>query len=201
MILGKKLEDIPLQAYSPDTGAMYEWKISDSAGKWLVVLFYPQDFTWVCPTELADLASIHSELNELDTHVVSVSTDSKQVHMAWRDTEPMLSDVNFPMIADPLGKLSKQFGVFDEDTGFALRGVFLVDPVGVVRYEEITMYDVGRNMAEVLRKLKAYKYVEKNPGMACPARWDEGRTPLEKTLDIVGNVGEAITIDWDEVID
>lgn len=196
MIMGKKIEDIEVDAYSPESGMMFKWKLSDYTGKWVVVLFYPQDFTWVCPTELADLASIHEELKEMDVEVASVSTDSMQVHLAWKNSEPMLANVNFPMVADPKAQLSKQFEVYDEDTGFALRGVFLIDPKGVVRSSDTTMYDVGRNMEEVLRKVKAYKYVEKNPGMACPARWDESKDALEKTLEIVGNVGEIIS--WDD---
>ena len=196
MIMGKKLEDIELDAYSPESGMMFRWKLSDHIGKWVLVVFYPQDFTWVCPTELADLASIHEELKGMDVEVVSARTDSKQVHMAWRDSEPMLANVNYPMVSDPKGDLAKQFEVFDENTGFALRGAFLVDTTGVVRFADITMYDVGRNMEEVLRKVRAYKYVEDNPGMACPARWDEDKSAIEKTLEIIGNVGEVIS--WDD---
>lgn len=192
MIIGKKIEDIEVKAYVPENGAIEAMKISDYRGKWLVVLFYPADFTFVCPTELKDLADIHEELKGLGAEAVSVSTDTAYSHIAWRNSEMLLNDVRYPMIADPLGKLSKQFEVFDENTGLALRGAFLIDPEGVVKAVDISMYDVGRNMEEILRRLKAYKFVEANPGVACPARWDEGEKTINVSLDIVGKVGDHL---------
>jgi len=192
MIIGKKIEDIEVQAYFPEKGTIDKLKISDYEGKWLVVLFYPADFTFVCPTELADLASIHPNLKEMGAEAISVSTDTAYSHLAWRDSESLLKNVHYPMLADPLGKLSRQFDVFDENTGLALRGAFLLDPEGVVKAVDISMYDVGRNMGEILRRLKAYKHVEANPGAVCPARWDEGKKTIDVSLDIVGKVGKHL---------
>lgn len=192
MIIGKKIEDIAVNAYFPEMGAIEQMKISDYRGKWLVVLFYPADFTFVCPTELKDLASIHAQLQELGAEAVSVSTDTAYSHIAWKNSEMLLKDIRYPMIADPLGKLSKQFEVYDENTGLALRGAFILDPEGVVKAVDISMYDVGRNLDEIIRRLKAYKYVEANPGAACPARWEEGDQAITKSVDIVGKVGEYL---------
>lgn len=192
MIIGKKIEDIEVNAYFPEKGTIDPLNISDYQGKWLVVLFYPADFTFVCPTELKDLASIYPTLKELGAEAISVSTDTAYSHLAWKDTEGLLRDVSYPMVADPLGKLSRQFEVFDDGTGLALRGAFLLDPEGVVKAVDISMYDVGRNMGEILRRLKAYKHVEANPGVACPARWDEGEKTIDVSLDIVGKVGEHL---------
>jgi peroxiredoxin (alkyl hydroperoxide reductase subunit C) len=190
MVIGTQPEDITVKAFIPEKYAFEELKISDYRGKWLVVMFYPLDFTWVCPTEMADLASIHPKLQEMNAEAISVSTDTVYSHLAWKDSESLLKNVKFPMVADPLGKLSRQFGVYDENTGFALRGVFIVGPEGFVKSVDINMYDVGRNMNETLRRLKAFQFVDANPGMACPAKWDENKKALNKSLDIVGKVGK-----------
>ncbi len=190
MIIGKKLEDIEVDAYYPELGAIDKVKISDYRGKWLVVLFYPADFTFVCPTELADLASIYPTLKSMNAEAVSVSTDTAFVHIAWLQSESLLENVSYPMISDPLGKLSKQFEIYDDNTGLALRGAYIIDPEGVVKSIDISMYNVGRNMSEILRKLKAFRHVEEHPGAACPARWDEGDKAIDVSLDLVGKVGK-----------
>jgi len=190
MIIGTKLEDIEVEAYLPEKDDIGKLKLSDYSGKWLVVLFYPADFTFVCPTELADLASVYPDIKELGGEAISVSTDTAFVHKAWKESESLLKKVTYPMVADPLGKLSRQFEVYDENTGLALRGAFIVSPEGEVKSVDISLYDVGRNMGEVLRRLKAFKYVEEHPGTACPARWDEGKKAIEVSLDIVGKVGK-----------
>ena len=188
MIIGKKIEDIEVKAYNPENGSIDPLKISDYRGKWLVVLFYPADFTFVCPTELRDLQAIYPALKELNAEAISVSTDSAFSHVAWRNTEGLLKDVSFPMVSDQLGKLSRQFEVFDENSGKALRGVFLLDPEGVVKGVDITMYDVGRDIEAILKRLKAYQYVDDHPGVQCPVRWDEGEGAIPTSLDILGNV-------------
>ncbi len=193
MIIGKKIEDIEVKAYVPENGAIEGLKISDYRGKWLVVLFYPADFTFVCPTELRDLAEIHPKLKEVGAEAISVSTDSAFSHVAWRDMEGLLQNVTFPMVSDQLGKLSRQFEVYDDTSGKALRGVFLLDPEGIVKAVDITMYDVGRNLDEILRRLKAYQYVELHPGVQCPARWDEGDKVIPVSLDILGKVGKHLS--------
>lgn len=192
MIIGKKIEDIEVKAYYPEKGTIDPLKISDFKGKWLVVLFYPADFTFVCPTELRDLQSMLPTLKELNADAISVSTDSAFSHIAWRDMEGLLKNVSYPMVSDQLGKLSRQFEVYDENSGKALRGVFLIDPEGVVKAVDISMYDVGRNLDEILRRLKAYQYVELHPGFQCPARWDEGDKAIPVSLNILGKVGEHL---------
>ena len=192
MIIGKQIEGMELEAYLPKKGTIEKFNVADYKEKWLVILFYPADFTFVCPTELADLASIHPELEEMGATVVSVSTDTAFVHKAWRDSESLLGNVNYPMVADPLGKLSRQFEVFDDSTGLALRGAFILDPNGIVKSVDINMYDVGRNMTETLRRLKAFKHVEAHPGVVCPARWDEGSKVINVSLDLIGKVGEHL---------
>lgn len=192
MIIGKKIEDIEVNAYFPEEGAIQKMKLSDYRGKWLVVLFYPADFTFVCPTELRDLATIHDTLRELGAEAVSVSTDTAYTHLAWKQSEMLLEQVRYPMISDTLGALSRQFEVYDENTGLALRGVFLLNPEGVVKAVDISMYDVGRNLGEILRRLKAYRFIEANPGAVCPARWDDGMDGLQVSLDMVGKVGEHL---------
>ena len=192
MIIGTKIEDIEVSAYYPELGAIEKMKISDYRGKWLVVLFYPADFTFVCPTELRDLANIHGTLKELGAEAVSVSTDTAYSHIAWRNSEMLLENVKYPMIADPQGNLSRQFDVYDENTGLALRGAFLIDPEGVVKSVDIALYDVGRNLDEMVRRLKAYQFVEANPGAACPAHWEEGDKVIHKSENIVGKIGEYL---------
>ncbi len=192
MIIGKKMEEFEGEAYFPVEKEIKPVKLSDYGGKWLVVLFYPADFTFVCPTELADLAKAHDKIKELGGEVLSVSTDTAFVHKAWLETEPLLKNVRFPMLADPTGRVSRQFDVYDEGTGLALRGAFIIDPEGVVRSVDITMYDVGRNIDEVVRRLKAYRYVTDNPGAACPAHWEDGGTALNVSLDMVGHVADFL---------
>jgi NADH-dependent peroxiredoxin subunit C len=193
MIIGKKIEDIELAAYFPEVGGIEKIKVSDYRGKWLVVLFYPADFTFVCPTELRDLQAIYPTLKELNAEAISVSTDSVFAHVAWRDMEGLLQNVTFPMISDQLGKMSRQFEVFDENSGKALRGVFLIDPEGVVKGVDISMYDVGRNLSEVLKRLKAYQYVEEHPGVQCPVGWDAGDKPIDTSLKNIGKVAEFLS--------
>lgn len=192
MIIGKQMEEFEGEAYFPVEKEIKTVKFSDYQGKWLVVLFYPADFTFVCPTELADLAKAYDKIKELGGEVLSISTDTAFVHKAWLETEPLLKDVRFPMLADPTGKVSRLFDVYDEGTGLALRGAFILDPEGRVRSVDITMYDVGRNIDEIVRRLKAYKYVTENPGVACPAHWEDGDMSLNISLDMVGHVADFL---------
>jgi len=192
MIIGKQMEEFEGEAYFSVEKEIKTVKLSEYRGKWLVLLFYPADFTFVCPTELADLAKAYDKIKELGGEVLSISTDTAFVHKAWLETEPLLKDVRFPMLADPTGKVSRLFDVYDEGTGLALRGAFILDPEGTVKSVDITMYDVGRNIDEVVRRLKAYKYVTDNPGAACPAHWEEGDLSLNISLDMVGHVADFL---------
>lgn len=171
-------------------------KFSDFRGKWLIVMFYPADFTFVCPTELSEMAGQYTKIKELNAEVVSFSTDTVFVHKAWHDTSSAIKQIDFPMGADPTGKIASAFGVLIEggdlpltaDEGLALRGTFLVDPNGILRTMEVHDNSVGRAAAETVRKLKATQFVEANPGMVCPAAWDEGDAGMEPGMDKVGKI-------------
>lgn len=160
--------------------------------KWLILFFYPADFTFICPTELKDVSDLMPEFKKLGAEVLSVSTDSKFVHLAWKKSEKLLKDLKFSMVADPTGNLSRIFGVYDERSGYARRGTFIINPQGMIVGTEISFDNVGRNAKELLRKLKAHIYVESNPGEVCPAAWEEGKKTLKPSSKLVGKVAENI---------
>ena len=157
-------------------------------GKWVVLMFYPADFTFVCPTELEDYADNYSEFVKNNAEVFSVSTDTVFVHKAWHDSSPAIKKINFPMIADPTGKLCKIFGTYIEEEGLSLRGTFLIDPDGKLKVFEIHDNSIGRSASEMLRKLQAAKFVRENKGEVCPARWKPGNKTLKPGLDLVGKI-------------
>jgi peroxiredoxin (alkyl hydroperoxide reductase subunit C) len=161
-------------------------------GKWAILFFYPADFTFVCPTELADLAEKHQALKDLGAEVISVSTDTKFSHMAWRREEKLLENVQYTMAADPTGEVSRFFDVYDEETGLALRGTFVINPEGVLASSEINFYNVGRNADELVRKLEANVHLRANPNEVCPAKWTPGEKTLTPGEKMVGNVWEAL---------
>src|SRR5690606_6450016 len=146
------------------------------------------DFTFVCPTELEDLADIYPTLQGMGVEVYAVSTDTHFSHKAWHDTSPAIGKISFPMLGDPTGTISRNFEVIREDQGLANRGTFLVDPDGVVQMVEITAEGIGRNAAELIRKSRAGKYVRAAPGDVCPAKWEEGEETPAPSLDLVGKI-------------
>ena len=160
----------------------------DLLGKWAILFFYPADFTFVCPTELADLAERHKELEALGVKVYSVSTDTHFTHKAWHDTSDAIKKVDYPMLADPTGALSRAFGVYVEEEGLARRGTFLVDPEGRVKIVEVHDDGIGRDAGELLRKVQAALFVASHPGEVCPAKWKPGAATLKPTLDLVGKI-------------
>lgn len=160
--------------------------------KWTVLCFYPADFTFVCPTELKDLGDKYEELKKAGAEVISVSTDTKYSHLAWKDTEKLMKDVKYPMAADPTGTVSRLFGVYDEKTGLALRGTFIINPDGKLVASEVNFYNVGRSAAELVRKTLANVYLMKHPEEACPANWSEGAKTLKPGAQMVGKVFEAL---------
>lgn len=160
--------------------------------KWTILVFYPADFTFVCPTELADLADKHEALKKLGAEVISVSTDTKFSHLAWRDSEKLLTKVKYRMGADPTGVLSRMFGVYDAATGLALRGTFVINPQGRLVSSEINFYNVGRNAEELVRKMEANEYLMRHPAEACPAKWQQGAKTLKPNEKLVGKVYEAL---------
>jgi NADH-dependent peroxiredoxin subunit C len=157
-------------------------------GKWTVFFFYPADFTFVCPTELGDLADRYSDLQKMGVEVYSVSTDTHFTHKAWHDASDTIKKIKYPMLADPTGALSRAFGVYDENSGLAYRGTFLVNPEGLIKLAECNDNGIGRNADELVRKIQAAQYITKNPTEVCPAKWQPGAKTLKPGLDLVGKI-------------
>ncbi len=171
--------------------AVRDYTLREVRGRWLVLFFYPADFTFVCPTELSDLAGKYDQLKKLGAEVVSVSTDTKFVHLAWKRDEKLLEGVRYPMGADPTGKVSRLFGVYDENTGLALRGTFIINPDGKLVSSEVNFYNDGRNTDELVRKMSANAYLATHPTEACPSGWTEGKATLKPGPGMVGKVYES----------
>lgn len=192
--VGESVPDYQFEAYQDDDTKVM--RFSDFRGKWLIVMFYPADFTFVCPTELEDMAKLYPKFKESNAEVVSFSTDTVFTHKAWHDASPAIKQIAFPMGADPSGKISDAFGVLAEsydlelvpDEGLASRGTFLIDPEGIVRTVEIHHNSVGRSAKETLRKLQAAQYVEAHPNQVCPANWEPGDDTLEPGMGLVGKI-------------
>lgn len=160
----------------------------DLAGKWAVFFFYPADFTFVCPTELVDVAEKYEEFKRMGVEVYSVSTDTHFTHKAWHDTSESIKKINYPMLADPTGHLSRAFGVYIEEEGLAYRGTFLVDPDGKIKLAEVNDNGIGRNAEELMRKVQAAQFTRNNPNEVCPAKWKPGAQTLKPGLDLVGKI-------------
>lgn len=158
------------------------------AGKWSIFFFYPADFTFVCPTELADLADRYDEFQKLGVEIYGVSTDTHFAHKAWHDTSDAIRKVRYPLVGDPTARLARNFEVLIEDEGLALRGTFVVNPQGEIKLCEIHDNGIGRDAGELLRKVKAAQYVASHPGEVCPAKWQEGDKTLKPSLDLVGKI-------------
>lgn len=165
-----------------------QMSFADLRGKWVVLFFYPADFTFVCPTELGEMAALYESFKKEGAEIVSVSTDTVFVHKAWHDSSETIKAINFPMAADPAHDLADLFGVLIEEKGVTHRGTFIISPDGVIKGAEITDDAIGRSAKETLRKLKAAKYVSEHPGNVCPASWDEGGDTLEPGLGLVGKI-------------
>ena len=157
-------------------------------GKWSVVMFYPADFTFVCPTELEDMADNYAEFQKMGVEVYSVSTDTHFAHKAWHDTSAAIKKVNYVMIGDPTGTLTRNFDVMIEEAGLALRGTFVINPEGQIKLCEIHDNGIGRDAKELMRKVKAAQYVASHPGEVCPAKWTAGAATLKPSLDLVGKI-------------
>jgi NADH-dependent peroxiredoxin subunit C len=178
----------PFKATAYHNGKFVSVSDADLKGKWSVVVFYPADFTFVCPTELEDLAERYPEFRKLGVEIYSVSTDTHFAHKAWHDTSDAIRKVEYVMIGDPTGRLVRNFEVMIEEEGLALRGTFLINPEGQIKLCEIHDNGIGRDASELLRKVKAAQYVASHPGEVCPARWKEGDRTLKPSLDLVGKI-------------
>lgn len=178
----------PFKANAFKRGEFRQVTDEDLRGKWSVVFFYPADFTFVCPTELEDLADNYDEFQKLGVEIYSVSTDTHFAHKAWHDTSEAISKINFTMVGDPTGQISRNFDVMIEEDGVADRGTFVIDPDGKIQIVEVNAGGIGRDASELLRKVKAAQYVAAHPGEVCPAKWKEGDKTLEPSLDLVGKI-------------
>jgi len=178
----------PFKAQAFKDGKFVTVTDSDLKGKWSVVFFYPADFTFVCPTELEDLADNYAEFQKLGVEIYSVSTDTHFAHKAWHDTSPAIKKIKYTMVGDPTLAISRNFDVLIEEAGLADRGTFVIDPSGKIQIVEITAGGIGRDAVELLRKVKAAQYVASHPGEVCPAKWKEGEKTLAPSLDLVGKI-------------
>jgi len=199
MKIGDKIPELTLDAYHED--AFKKINLTDYKGKWMVFLFYPADFTFVCPTEIEDAADNYEAFKKEDAEVFSISTDTSFSHKSWHESSKAIGKVRFPMIADPTGKMCKAFGTYIgldgetpietyiEDEGLSLRGTFIVNPDQEVISMDIHANSIGRNVLEILRKLQAAKFVYDNDGaIVCPARWQPGDETLIPGIDLVGKI-------------
>ncbi len=186
--IGEKIHDFEASAYDPIKDDFIKLKTSDYIGKWLVMIFYPADFTFVCPTELEDTAGHYEEIKNLGAEVVSVSTDTEFVHKAWHDNSEAIKKIKFLMLADPTGNISREFGVYIDEEGLALRGTFIIDPDGILKTIEIHDNNIGRSANELVRKLQAAKFVREHKGQVCPASWEPGGETLKPGVDMVGKI-------------
>ena len=192
--VGGNIPDFEFEVFHK--GEAHTMSLSSLRGKWVVLVFYPADFTFICPTELEEMAKLYPKFQEIGAEVLSVSTDTVHVHKAWHDTSPAIKQIEYPMAADPSGKIASAFGVliegdgvtFTPDEGLAMRGTFIIDPTGVLRAMEVNDNSMGRKASETLRKLQAAQYVETHKGQVCPASWEPGGDTLEPGMDLVGKI-------------
>jgi len=193
--VGHPVPDFEFEVYHDEK--VKKARFSDYKEKWVVLFFYPADFTFVCPTELEELAGLYGDFKKLEAEVISMSADTVFTHKAWHDTSPSIKKIEFPMGADPAGRVSRAFGVMIEneglehveDEGLSLRGTFIIDPDGVVRTAEIHDNGIGRSGKELLRKLQAAQFVRTHGGQVCPAEWNPGDDTLKGgDLNLVGKI-------------
>jgi peroxiredoxin (alkyl hydroperoxide reductase subunit C) len=184
--INSSIPDFKVQAYQD--GQFKEVSQADLKGKWSVFFFYPADFTFVCPTELEDLAEHYAALKALGVEVYSVSTDTHFTHKAWHDSSPSIKKIQYPMLADPTGHLSRAFGVYIEDEGLAYRGTFIINPDGKLKASEVHDNGIGRNAEELVRKVQAAQYVATHKGEVCPAKWKPGAKTLIPGAELVGKL-------------
>ena len=183
-LIGKKVSDFKVQAYV--NGEFREVTQEDIKGRWSLFFFYPADFTFVCPTELEDLADHYEKFKEIGCDIYSVSCDTHFVHKAWHDTSEKIKKIQYPMLADPTGKLARDFDVMIEEDGVAERGDFIVNPEGKIVAYEVIAGNVGRNAEEIFRRVQASQFVAEHGDEVCPAKWKPGAETLKPSLDLVG---------------
>ena len=176
----------PFAVYGYCRGGSRIYTQDDLLGHWSVLFFYPADFTFVCPTELKDLGEHYDAFMDEDCQIFSVSEDTHFVHKAWADASETIRDLPYVMLADPAGTLAREYGVLVEEEGQALRATFVLTPAGEVVLYEINDMGIGRNAAELLRKVQAARFVAEHGDQVCPAKWTPGEETLTPSLDLVG---------------
>ncbi len=169
-------------------GEIIRVKLEELKGKWVVLVYYPADFTFVCPTELGELADNYKTFQDLGAEVLVCTTDTVFVHKAWHDESTMIKKITFPMLADPTGNTCRNYGVMIEEEGLALRGTFIIDPDGILKSYEVNDNSIGRSSEELIRKLQAAQFVREHGGEVCPASWKPGKATLKPGLDLVGKI-------------
>jgi len=184
--IGEVLPNLELPAFYQNKEVVL--KTTDYADKWKIFFFYPADFTFVCPTELEELASMYSDFSKEQAEIFSISTDTVYAHKAWHDTSPAIKNITFPMVGDPTGNLCRLFGTYIESEGLSLRGTFIVSPDNHLMTIEIHNNSIGRSGKELLRKLRAAKFVAEHGGNVCPASWEPGKESLTPGMDLVGKI-------------
>ena len=197
VLVSKKMPEFKMEGYDPQTGKYIEISSEDFKGKWTLICFYPADFTFVWPTEIAAVNAAYDLLKDLGVEVLLISTDTKFSHKRFVETEPLLKDLKIKLGADPTGEVTRKFGVLIEDLGIALRGRFLIDPEGTIVAEEVLYPPVGRSVKEMVRQIIAYQYASKT-GEACPANWKPGKKTLpvnKEAENMTGKVGEYVSLD------
>ncbi len=184
--IGEPAPEFSTKAFHNDK--IIDLKLSNYKGKWIVLAFYPADFTFICPTELVSLAEHYDQFKKLNTEILSVSTDTAFSHKAWWDNSPSIRKITYPMMADPTGNICRAYGTYIETEGLSLRGTFIIDPDGILKSMDVHDNSIGRNTAEIIRKLQAAQYVRQNGGEVCPANWQPGTKTLRPGLDLVGKI-------------
>lgn len=178
----------PFKATAYHNGEFKPVTDANLKGKWSVVFFYPADFTFVCPTELGDMADHYAELQKMGVEVYGVSTDTHFTHKAWHDASDTIKKIKFPLVGDPTGTISRNFEVMIEEEGLALRGTFVINPEGQIKICEVHDLGIGRSAKELVRKIQAAQYVASHDGEVCPASWQPGDKTLAPSLDLVGKI-------------
>lgn len=181
-----------LPAYNPKTDEEEKISLLDLKWKWVVLFYYPADFTFVCPTELKDMADQESKFSELWVEILSASTDTVFSHRAWVKHEWLMKNFPYKMLADHSTEVSYMYNLLDEESWIAWRGTFIIDPDGIVRGIEITSGPLWRNSDELIRKIEALQFMRSHPGTACPAKWAVWSKTLTPSIKIAWEVEEAL---------
>jgi peroxiredoxin (alkyl hydroperoxide reductase subunit C) len=184
--INQKAPEFTEEAYIDDK--FKKISLSDYKGKWIVLFFYPADFTFVCPTELGELAENYDKIKKLGAEIISVSVDTAFVHKAWHDESPTIKKIKFPMLADPARRVCTAYGTLIEQEGLSLRATFIIDPDGIIKAFEFHDNNIGRSVEEIIRKLEAAKFVRENKGEVCPMNWKPGQKTIKPEIKLVGKI-------------